>query len=102
MSYIEMVEVLLNLTRASREGNWLLYLASIRDIITWVFAYDHTNYARYLHNEYDKFGTISPRYMSLFKQWWFFRSIVFRKPIWKGSDGPNVRRNDKLGHTSPV
>ena len=48
MSYIEMVDVLLNRTRASREGNWLLYLASIRVIIPCVFAYDHTNYARYL------------------------------------------------------
>ena len=33
--------------------------------------------------------------MLLVKQWWFFRSIVVRKPIWKGSDGPKDRRDDK-------
>ena len=48
MSYIDMVEVLLDLIRASREGNWTLHLASIRAMIPWFFAYDHTNYARYL------------------------------------------------------
>ena len=97
MSYIEMVEVLLNLTRASREGSWLLYLASIRDIILWVFAYEHTNYARYLPwyiMDMTNLEQSHPR-MSLFKQWCFFHSIVFRKPIWKGSDGPNDRRDDK-------
>ena len=48
VSYIELVELLLNLLRASREGNWPLHLASIRAIIPWCFAYDRTNYARYL------------------------------------------------------
>ena len=48
ISYIEMVESLLNLLRATREGNWTLYLATIREIIPWFFACDHQNYARYL------------------------------------------------------
>ena len=43
-----MVEVLLDLTRASREGNWTLNLASMRAMIPCFFAYDHANYARYL------------------------------------------------------
>lgn len=49
MSYIDMVErILLNLLRASREGNWILHLFAIRSMIPWCFAYDKFNYARYL------------------------------------------------------
>ena len=48
MSYVDMVELMLNMIRASREGNWPLHLASVRDMIPWCFAYDHLNYARYM------------------------------------------------------
>ena len=48
MSYVDMVEVVLALLRASREGKWLMHLAAIRTIIPWCFAYDKLNYARYL------------------------------------------------------
>lgn len=46
-SYIEMVELLLHFIRATREGDWVLHLACVRDMLPWFFAYDHTNYARY-------------------------------------------------------
>uniref|UniRef100_H3AH91 Uncharacterized protein n=1 Tax=Latimeria chalumnae TaxID=7897 RepID=H3AH91_LATCH len=48
MSYIDLVEILLGLLCASREGNWLLHLHFIRSIIPWCFAYDKQNYVRYL------------------------------------------------------
>ena len=47
MSYFDLVEILLSLLRASREGNWALHLSSIRQMIPWCFAYDNLNYARY-------------------------------------------------------
>ncbi|KAJ8023132.1 hypothetical protein HOLleu_38227 [Holothuria leucospilota] len=47
-SYVEMVQQLLFLTRATRTGNWELHLAAIRNILPWMFACDRTNYARYL------------------------------------------------------
>ena len=47
-SYIEMVELLLLFVRATREGNWDLHLSSIRSLLPWFFAYDRTNYSRYL------------------------------------------------------
>ena len=43
-----MIEVMLGLLRASREGNWELHLSSVRQMIPWCFAYDKINYARYL------------------------------------------------------
>ena len=48
MSYVDMVEVLLGLIRATREGNWSMHLSSVREIVPWCFAYDNVNYARYL------------------------------------------------------
>jgi len=48
IQYLDMVEILLALIRATREGNWGLYLTALRKVIPWCFAYDHMNYARYL------------------------------------------------------
>ena len=43
-----MVDLVLGMIRASREGNWLLHLAMIKEMIPWAFAYDRYNYARHL------------------------------------------------------
>ena len=45
---MDLLEILLGLLRASREGNWLLHLHCIRTMIPWCFAYDKLNFARYL------------------------------------------------------
>ena len=42
------MEILLGLIGASREGNWMLNLAMIKAVISWVFAYDRLNYEKYL------------------------------------------------------
>ena len=47
-SFLEMCELLLNIIYATRSGNWSLYLASLRQALPWFFAYDRTNYLRYL------------------------------------------------------
>ena len=47
-SYLEMVENVLLFIRASREGDWESHLACIRKLLPWMFAYDRTNYSRYL------------------------------------------------------
>ena len=43
-----MVNVLLCFIRSTREGIWDLHLACISEMLPWMFAYDPTNYARYL------------------------------------------------------
>lgn len=48
MSYVDMAEIMLALVRASREGNWILHLGAVRQMIPWCFAYDKVNYARFL------------------------------------------------------
>ena len=47
-SYLDMTDMTLGLLRAAREEGWLLHFASIHAMITWWFAYDKVNYARFL------------------------------------------------------
>ena len=46
--YTKMVGTLLRYIRAERVGNWDLHLASVVEMIPYMFAYDHTNYARWM------------------------------------------------------
>ena len=39
-TYIDMVLLLLRFIRATREGNWELHKARVRDMLPWMFAYD--------------------------------------------------------------
>ena len=48
LSYLSMVELLLNTIYATRTGDWDLLLECVRDIARYAFAYDNYNYARYL------------------------------------------------------
>ena len=45
---MDMIEIVLGLLRASREGDFELHLNAVRHMIPWFFAYDRLNYARYL------------------------------------------------------
>ena len=47
-SYISLFELLLHFIRASRTGNWELHKTCLQQMLPWMFAYDHTNYARYM------------------------------------------------------
>ena len=46
--YTKMVGTLLRYIRAERVSNWDLHLASVVEMISYKFAYDHTNYARWM------------------------------------------------------
>ena len=60
MSYIDLVGgILLGLIRASREGDWNLHMTSVRSMISWCFAYDRQNYARYLSVYYAEMSQLS-------------------------------------------
>ena len=43
-----MISLLLCFVRATRERNWPLHLECVREMIPAMFAYNHTNYSRYL------------------------------------------------------
>ena len=41
VSYLDMVEILQGLLRASIEGDWKLHLSCVRNMVPWCFAYDN-------------------------------------------------------------
>ncbi|XP_028410461.1 uncharacterized protein LOC114533074 [Dendronephthya gigantea] len=48
LSFLEMVDILLEFVRATRVGDWSLHLSSVRRMLPWIFAYDRVHYSRYL------------------------------------------------------
>ena len=46
--YTKMVGTLLHYIRAERVCSWDFHLASVVEMIPYMFAYDHTNYARWM------------------------------------------------------
>ena len=47
-SYIDIALLLLRFIRSTRQSDWNLQLACIQQILPWMFAYNHSNYPRYL------------------------------------------------------
>jgi hypothetical protein len=45
--YMGMVEILLDFTRAMREGNWELHLEALASMLPWMVIYDHRNYGKW-------------------------------------------------------
>ena len=50
--YVDLIENVLLLTRATRTGDWELHLSIVRRILPWMFACHRPNYARYLSAYY--------------------------------------------------
>ena len=46
-SYMEMMELLIAMIRAERDGNWALHLETFAAMLPLLTIYDHTNYARW-------------------------------------------------------
>ena len=67
MSYLDIVQILLNLLRASREGDWELHLSAVRKMIPWCFAYDNLNYARYLSAYVSEMSHLEEEHPQAFK-----------------------------------
>ena len=66
VSYLDLVDILLAMKRASREGDWDLHLSSIRNLITWCFAYDNINYARFLSSYLSEMSHLEDEHPDVF------------------------------------
>lgn len=83
VSYIDMIEILLSLIRASREGDWSLHLSSVRSILPWCFAYNNINYQRYLSAYLSEMSNLSEEHPDVLQ---YLRSGGFSVQI--GEDNP--------------
>ena len=48
MSYVDLTSLIMDFIRASREKDWTLHLISVSNLIPWCFAYNRSNYAKWL------------------------------------------------------
>ena len=46
-SFLNMVQILLDYIKSTRNGNWDLHLSSMERMLPWFHAYDRVNYARH-------------------------------------------------------
>ena len=60
---LDLVQGLMLFLRATREGDWKLQLASLRQILPWLFTYDRVNYARYLPAYISEMDSLSITYL---------------------------------------
>ena len=85
------IEILVSV-RSIREGNLHLYVQSIRNLLKWFFALDHTNYARWLlihafdlislttthpdvYQQFLKGFLVSAKQNALFHEWHWIKSM---------------------------
>ena len=83
VSYLDLVDTLLAIKRASREGDWDLHLSSIRNLIPWCFAYDNINYAKYLSSYRSEMSHLGDEHPDVFT---YMRSGGFAVQL--GEDNP--------------
>ena len=48
VSFLQMVQILLDFARSIKLGDWKLHLQSTEHMLPWMFTYDRPNYARFL------------------------------------------------------
>ena len=102
MLYMDTIDILLGLIRASREGDWMIHLASVRAMIPWCFAYDRLNYARYLpcYNALmSQLPTTHPYVHTEFMQEGVSSQAWLQQPLRKNPCRSNDRRYGEQGHT---
>ena len=84
VSYIDMIDILLGLLRADREGNWFLHLACIRKVIPWCLALGKVNYSRYLPVYYAQrmeLESSCPELYQHFRKGYFYVQIGKHNPF---------------------
>ena len=70
LTFIGMVELLLNTILSVRFGDWHLFMTYVKDIITYTFAYDNINSARYLTAMFSEILTLEDDFLKFMKSLW--------------------------------
>ena len=68
LTFIGMVELLLNTILSVRFGDWHLFMTCVKDIITYTFAYDNINSARYLTAMFSEMLTLEDNFPEIYEE----------------------------------
>ena len=66
-SVLDLELACLRLVRAIREANFNMYVQSIRELLPWMFAMDHGNYARWLSVHYRDMCILPSKHPEVYK-----------------------------------
>ena len=70
-SFLNMVQILLDYIKSTRNGNWDLYISSMERMLPWFHAYDRVNYAqhfRYCWAALNNLAETSPKMYAEFQE----------------------------------
>ena len=81
LSYMDMVEILLRLIRASRDGDWMLHLTSVRAMIPWCFDLNYARYLAYYYAQMSQLPTTHPDVNAEFMQGGFSVHLGSNNPF---------------------
>ena len=81
LSYMDMVEILLGLIRASREGAWMLHLSSVRSMTPWCFDLNYSRYLPYCYTHMSQLPTTHPDVHAEFMQGGFSVQLGSNNPF---------------------
>ena len=84
-SYTDAINIMLRFLRATREGNWKLHLATVRDMLPWFFALDRVNYARYLTLYYHEMISLPDTHPDTHEHLQNGECCVQRQSVWRFS-----------------
>ena len=68
LTFINMVELLLNTILSVRSGDWHLFVTYVKDVIPYTFAYDNINYARYLTAMFSEMLSLEDNFPEIYKE----------------------------------
>ena len=67
-SFIDMVQVLLDFIKATRNGDWDLHLQTTERMLVWMHAYDRTNYSRHFTYYWASQQKLHTRFPSIYQE----------------------------------
>ena len=67
-SFIDMVQILLDFIRATRNGDWNLHLHATEQMLVWMHAYDRTNYSRHFTYYWASQQKLHTRFPSIYQE----------------------------------
>ena len=63
-----MMDILFSFQRSLKLGDWLAHIESTKQMLSYFFAYDHQNYARYLTYYWAEMTTLSQTHPDVYQQ----------------------------------
>jgi len=96
----KMIQLLRNLVRADREGNWELHLTTVKEIMPMFAIFDHTNYLRWCSLYLEDIQTLNETAPDVYREFLKGNFSVKRKPGKFNSVGTDMCLEQTINRSS--